>query len=422
MARVIREARIESRTARAKLRRGRQPHLRTITVGRAALGYVRKPGAPAGRWILRRLVEGDYRVMPLGVADDAAEADGDHVLSFEQAEAKARAMLDRPAAAAGRLTVRAALERYIDYKRDQGQSVSDLISRSDAHIIPVLGNKVVSELTAEQLRRWLATLAAMPAMVRPKRGGKQSYRPEPASEEEIRQRRASANRVLNYLKAALNHAYDEKHVTTNEAWGRRLKRFREVEVARVRYLTVAEATRLINACDPEFRPLVIAALQTGCRYGELIKLEVSDFNADAGTVGIRKSKSGKARHVVLTDEGVAFFRLATAGRAGDELLFRRHANGRPWRKSDQAKPMRAACAQAAIIPRIGIHQLRHTWASHAVMNGVPLMVVARNLGHTDTRMVERHYGHLAPSFITDAIRAGAPRFGLAPDPKVVPIR
>jgi hypothetical protein len=52
------------------------------------------------------------------------------------------------------------------------------------------------------------------------------------------------------------------------------------------------------------------------------------------------------------------------------------------------------------------------------MAGVPLMVVARNLGHADTRMVERHYSHLAPSFIADAIRAGAPRFGFTPDSKV----
>jgi hypothetical protein len=46
------------------------------------------------------------------------------------------------------------------------------------------------------------------------------------------------------------------------------------------------------------------------------------------------------------------------------------------------------------------------------MNRVPLLVVAKNLGHADTRMVERHYGHLAPSYVADAIRAGAPRFGM----------
>jgi integrase len=52
------------------------------------------------------------------------------------------------------------------------------------------------------------------------------------------------------------------------------------------------------------------------------------------------------------------------------------------------------------------------------MNGAPLKVVAKNLGHSDTRMVEKHYGHLAPSFIAEAIRAGARRFGFRPKPKL----
>ena len=49
-------------------------------------------------------------------------------------------------------------------------------------------------------------------------------------------------------------------------------------------------------------------------------------------------------------------------------------------------------------------------------------VVAKNLGHADTRMVEKHYGHLAPSFIADAIRAGAPRYRVKDDKRVVPLR
>ena len=51
------------------------------------------------------------------------------------------------------------------------------------------------------------------------------------------------------------------------------------------------------------------------------------------------------------------------------------------------------------------HALRHTWASHRVMAGAPLMVVAHALGHADTRMVEKHYGHLAPSYIRDVTLA-----------------
>jgi integrase len=156
-------------------------------------------------------------------------------------------------------------------------------------------------------------------------------------------------------------------------------------------------------------------------YGELIRLEICDFNPDAATLAIRQSKSGKPRHVVLTEEGAAFFCQQTAGRSGHELMFR-HGDGGAWQKSEQARPMAQACDRGKIQPAISFHILRHTWASHAVMNGVPLLVVAKNLGHVDTRMVEKHYGHLAPSFVSDAIRAGAPRYRVKQDKRVVPLR
>jgi integrase len=192
-------------------------------------------------------------------------------------------------------------------------------------------------------------------------------------------------------------------------------------VAKVAYLTVAQAQRLINAADPDFRLLVRAALETGCRYSELTRMTVNDFNPDSNTVVIPKSKSGKARHVVLTPEAAGFFRQLCAGHEGADLLFRRD-DGAVWAKSDQARPMRSACARARITPAVSFHALRHTWASLAAMNGVPLMVVAKNLGHADTRMVEKHYGHLAPSYVADAIRAGAPRFAGTETPSsVVPM-
>jgi integrase len=178
---------------------------------------------------------------------------------------------------------------------------------------------------------------------------------------------------------------------------------------------------LLNACDPGFRRLCQAALATGCRYGELCRLSVADFNPDSGTLAIRQSKSGKPRHVVLTGEGAVLFKELSAGRSGHDLMLRR-ANGEPFRKSDQARPMIAACERACITPRISFHILRHTWASHCVMNDVPLMVVARNLGHTDTRMVEKHYGHLAPSYVAEAIRKGAPTFGFTSDNKIATLR
>ena len=164
-----------------------------------------------------------------------------------------------------------------------------------------------------------------------------------------------------------------------------------------------------------------AGLETGCRYGELIRLEVCDFNPDAATLAIRQSKGGKPRHVVLTEEGAVFFCQQTTGRSGHELMFR-HGDGGAWKTSEQARPMKEACERAEIKPTISFHILRHTWASLAVMNGTPLLVVAKNLGHADTRMVEKHYGHLAPSYVAEAIRAGAPKFGFKPDHKVTTLQ
>ncbi len=155
---------------------------------------------------------------------------------------------------------------------------------------------------------------------------------------------------------------------------------------------------------------------TGARYSELGRLEVQDFNPDAGTLAIRRSKSGKSRHIVLTDEGHAFFAGLVAGRTGEQLLFAE------WGRSDQQRPMSEAVKAAKIKPAISFHGLRHTWASLAVMNGTPLMVVSKNLGHSDTRMVEKHYGHLAPSYIADEIRKGAPKFGITPNERVAAMK
>lgn len=63
---------------------------------------------------------------------------------------------------------------------------------------------------------------------------------------------------------------------------------------------------MTQACPADFRALVTGALLTGCRYGELAAMTADDSNPDAGTLRVRASKSGKPRHVVLTQEGRDF--------------------------------------------------------------------------------------------------------------------
>jgi integrase len=133
---------------------------------------------------------------------------------------------------------------------------------------------------------------------------------------------------------------------------------------------------------------------------------------------VRTSKAGKVRHIELTTEGLEFFNGITAGRAGSEFLF--HRDGTAWGKSHQQRPLVEACRAGKVTPAVSFHTLRHTYASLMVMDGVPLMVVARNLGHADTRMVEKHYGHLATSYVREAIRAAKP-LGIAEAAEIVPI-
>jgi intergrase/recombinase len=83
------------------------------------------------------------------------------------------------------------------------------------------------------------------------------------------------------------------------------------------------------------------------------------------------------------------------------------------------------CGRPAAAPasrqRSAFHVLRHTHASILAMRGVPMAVIARQLGHSDTRMTERHYAHLAPNYVTDTIRANFPRLTISEARTVVPI-
>lgn len=179
-----------------------------------------------------------------------------------------------------------------------------------------------------------------------------------------------------------------------------------------------EAKRLQNAAAPHLRSLVAAGLNTGCRAGELLALRAGDFDPRSKTLLIADSKSGKPRRVPLTDDGVTVFEQLTAGRPEDDPLFLR-ADGSPWYR---VALVRAACAAAKVRPAATFHTLRHTYASHLVQAGVPLIFVAEALGHSDARMVTKHYGHLAPSHVADAIRAALPKFGPTGQQNVTDLR
>lgn len=422
MARTLREVNLSTRSARDRLQPSGKPYYRHLDEG-LHLGY--RKGARGSAWVVRWYVgEQAYKVASLeSRPDDVIEADGATVLNWAQAQAEARAFfrqqqrlaagLDAEPEKAGPYTVRQAVADYLAHLSRHGKTVKDTTYRAEAFILPCLRDIDTAKLTPTKIRGWLDGIAAAAPRLRRnaeerKAGTAKVRKIDTSNPEDTRRRRSTANRTLTILKAALNLAWREGKIPSDDGW-RRVRPFPEAEAARVRYLTTDEAWRLLNACEEDFRALVHGALVTGARYGEVAALEAADFNPDSGTVHIRKSKSGKARHVVLNEEGRALFERLAAGKAGNVRLFTK-ADGTVWGKSHQQRPFKEACERAKIAPAITFHELRHTWASLSIMAGAPLMVVAQNLGHADTRMVEKHYGHLAQSFVAETIRRTAPSF------------
>jgi integrase len=395
MARRVRNVDLETRESRRKLKVRGKPYWAAIGLG-LHLGY--RKGRRNGMWVARKyLGDRTYKLTTIALADDIEDADGVHVHSFWQAQEIARNLRT---ARSGPYTVKQAVDDYLNGKLSERASYRDVVSRMRVHVLPTFGSTPVDELTADAIREWHRKLARTPRRIRAPKD--KVVFDQIRSEEDKRKREHTANRTLGWFKAVLNYAITNGKAKCSPIWSQ-AKGFRGADVARSRYLTHDECRRLIASAHPKFKLLVQAALHTGCRYSELCRLAADDFNAAAGTLHIRRSKSGGDRHVILTDEGTEFFRSLrnTSGPMLGE-----------WREGMQGRYMREACERAGI-DYANFHALRHSWASLSVMAGMPLMVVAKNLGHVDTRMVEKHYGHLAPSFIVDAIRATAPRFGMA---------
>lgn len=410
MARTIRDSILDTRAARSRLKPRGKPYWRTLEPG-THIGY-RRPMSSAGKWVLRLYAgEQTYRTETLSTADDFSDADGVAILDWKQAQTLARQRMVQyahtEAGLAKPLTVADAMAAYIEYLETKTKSGREGRYAAEAFILPAFGEIEVAKLTKEQIERWHAGLAKAAARIRTKKGHRQRLKTTTHPEND-RRRKSTANRILTTFKAALNMAWRDGKVPTDAAW-RRVTPFENVDSARIRYLSMDEARRLLEACSPAFKRLIRVALETGARYGELMALRVEDFDADAGTLHIRDSKSGKPRHVVLTPEAAAYVAEIAKDRSPSAMLLVKE-NGDPWQRDHQADALRNACKTAKIDPPINFHALRHSWASQAVMRGVPLQIVARQLGHTTTRVTEQHYAHLAPSYVADAIRANAPRF------------
>lgn len=358
-----------------------------------------------------------YEEYKLGLADDRRDADGAEVLDFKEAQAKAKekahqVVLNRPGGhRPDRYTVKDAIDDYLEWFKAHRKSYRDAEGRLNKRVIPQFGDRLVHELTKDELEAWHRRLALAKAQVGMRSGKNTRKNRKPRyRESDPRARKVTANRTLAYFRAALNRAHRAGRVVCNPVW-MRVEPFKGVEKARVEYFTEAEAKRLINAATLEVRALIQAALYTGCRFSELANLKVRDCNSREGSIFVEQSKSARSRYVPLTREGVRFFEQSTAGKLARQPVFT-NSLGEPWKQLDN-KAFNEARTTAKVNTNGTFHSLRHTYASLMLNNGASLEVICKILGHDSIVITEKHYAHMADSVKKQAVERFLPSFGLA---------
>jgi integrase len=409
-----------SRSARQRLPIQARPYFTHLGSG-LSLGYRR--GQRGGTWIARAYdVERGYRFCPLGMANDVAESVG---LSFQAAQDAAQAFYrdlgkaDASGLSLARYTVAQAAEDWLANFKGSDRSKQTSAANVRNYILPILGAIELRKLTRQHVEKWLQGVAkqkphkviAREAAIKqlpPSRRSKLVY--DPTDAETIRKRRDTANRIFNDLKAILNRAADNEVELSRNVW-ESVDKFQNVSIAKNEYLTLEEVQRFFAVCPTDFRNLVQAAVVTGCRYGELCTVRVSAYDPNIHALTILQSKTGKLKQVFLTEEEAKFFDTLCADKQGSEYMLLR-ADGKPWQKSHQQPRMRAMLKAAKIDRNVRFHDLRHTFATLMMMNGTSLQLVANQLGHSGTRIAEKHYAHFSPAFIASTVRANKPSFGV----------
>ena len=246
----------------------------------------------------------------------------------------------------------------------------------DARLLPAFGPKPLGRIAPADVRRWFDDFS--------------------------RTAPGNANSALKLFRQIMNLAIARGHVDRNPARG--IERNRRP--ALTRFLSREEVDRLHAALDGadakgdhQQADIIRLLLLTGCRRGEIVGLRRSEVHDDALVLG--DSKTGP--------------RKVPLGTEARRILERQPQTESPFVFPSPLDPSRPRGGDLGLwyrvrkeagIEDVRLHDLRHTHASHAVMNGVPVPVVSRMLGHSNVRMTLR-YAHLGDR----DIEAAAERVG-----------
>lgn len=209
---------------------------------------------------------------------------------------------------------------------------------------------------------------------------------------------ATANRLIATIKHMFTKAVEWDMVEEQTLKRIRKAKLLEENNKRLRFLSKEECQSLVNSCDGHLRPIVITALNTGMRKGEILNLQWDNVDLKHGFILLDRTKNGERREIPV-NETLKTVLQSLVRRLDTPYLFYEPATGKPYQ---DVKRSFSTALRRAKIRNFRFHDMRHCFASHLVMAGIDLTTVKELLGHKHITMTLR-YAHLAPSHKVNAV-------------------
>ena len=290
-------------------------------------------------------------------------------------------------------TLTDAIERYIRVELPKKPKAIYNVTQHLVYWKAQLGDKKLSELTSALIVELRDTLAAGTTV----RGRQRAP--------------ATVNRYLATLSHVLSVACREWEWLESSPM-QRVRKLKEPR-GRVRYLSDDERKALLKACekweDPYLYTIVILALSTGMRRGEIMSLTWGDVDLERHRIVLQQTKNGERRLVPLVGKAHELLLAhATTRCLGATLLWPSENEGYTHQPKDMRKAWEAAL-EAAKLEDFHFHDLRHSAASYLAMSGATTSEIAEVLGHKTLTMVKR-YSHLSDSHVSQVVERMNARF------------
>jgi len=197
--------------------------------------------------------------------------------------------------------------------------------------------------------------------------------------------KSTVNRYLAILKRMFNVAIDWGYAKENPV--KRVKFYPEKDNLKERILTEKEEDRLLEASSEHLRPILIVALNTGMRRGEILNLKWENIDFQAKEILVENTKSGRPRTIDINSHLLNKLVKLKNEAQDSQNVFLNPKTGKPYKKLQTSFN---GARRRAGIKNLRFHDLRHTFASRLVERGVDLIRVKELLGHSSVKITERY--------------------------------